>query len=1005
VKDSLDPARWEKVIALYHAASEHEPAQRSTFLVNACEGDNVLRSEVESLLRQDVSEGDMLERIAGENRNWSPAAKLDSRPMTLSAGTRLAHYEILGLLGAGGMGEVYRARDLKLKREVAIKILPEELSRDADRVSRFQREAEVLASLNHANIAIIHDVLEANETRFLVLELVEGETLGERIQRGPIPVDEALEIGRHICEALEAAHERGIIHRDLKPANVKITPDGKVKVLDFGLSKAVTQSASPTGRSHQGVETDPVAATVSNSPTLMSGSDAVILGTVPYMSPEQARGQPVDQRTDVFSFGCVLYEMLTAQQAFQGEDISEILGAVTKKNPDLSLLPADLNVRLYELLRRCFAKNRKDRWQAIGDVRIEIAGLMLDPRAHQLPPLHKSRSRVFATWAVSAAVIAVMTAAITTWIVWSLRPAATTLVTRFSYVLPEEQRFTRAGRHLVALSPDGKKVVYVADGQLYLKSLDEMIANPIPGTSEDVDTPFFSPDSMWVAFHSVSQRKLKKVAVSGGASVTICDLYALPFGASWTADGNILLGAGASGIQRVSAGGGTLETLVKVEPNQVGQSPQLLPDGHTVLFTIAANTGNDRWDKAQIVTHSLKTGERKTIMKGGGDARYVSTGHIVYAVGNILFAVPFDPSELQVTGRPVSVVQGVLRLNPADSGAANYSFSDNGSLVFVQNDRFGDQRSLVLIDLNGKRRPLDLRPASYLTPRFSPNGKQFAAVVNDEREGLSIWIHDLAGVAAPRRLNFGGSSALPLWTPDGRYIVFRSEPKTGPPGIFRQLSDGNGAAERLTAAEMDEDHRPESWSPDGKLLTLSIDSPRGRGVWALSLDGDRKLKPVFLGNSIQSSSSLSPDGRWLAYASAETDSRDIFVQPFSGGEPRYQITVSTLQTMDPLWSSDGKQLFYLENQIGGGRPRIFSVDIQAQPGLTLTYGQPKPLPIEGMRLGGVQYAGRPYDISPDGKQFIATYSRAEVQPGGREAYQMNFVLNWFTELQQRASVK
>jgi len=495
--------------------------------------------------------------------------------MSVDVGTRLGSYEITALLGRGGMGEVYRARDTKLKRDVAIKILPNEFSRDADRVSRFQREAEVLASLNHPNIAAIYDLQEANGSRFLILELIEGETVADRIAHGPIPVEEALDIAKYICEAVEAAHEKGIVHRDLKPANVKITPEGKVKVLDFGLAKAM--------------ETQSPSATLSNSPTMLSGTiGGMILGTAAYMSPEQARGRAADQRSDVFAFGCVLFEMLAGRQAFQGEDVSDVLASVIKADVDLTLLPHNLNPRLNELLRRCLAKDRKHRWHAIADVRLELETIIADPRGERVLAVGSPKREP--VWKRSLPIVAaiLLTFAIAAIFLRNPRSSPPLAVTRFAISLPEGQTFTNPGRHLIVVSPDGANLVYVANQRLYVRSMSDMQIRPIEGSVGDrgVTTPFFSPDGRWVGFFDTSTQKLKKVAITGGPAIDICDLTENPFGVSWAADNQIFAGQGPKGILRVSAdGGGKPQQAVAVQPGEVAYGPQLL-SGDSLLFTL-----------------------------------------------------------------------------------------------------------------------------------------------------------------------------------------------------------------------------------------------------------------------------------------------------------------------------------------------------------------------------------------------------------------------------------
>jgi serine/threonine-protein kinase len=909
--------------------------------------------------------------------------------MPVTIGSKLGSYEITSLLGKGGMGEVYRARDTKLKREVAIKILPDEFSRDADRTSRFQREAEVLATMNHPNIAAIYDVAEANETRFLVLELVEGETLAERIQRGRIPVEESIHIAHSICEALEAAHERGIVHRDLKPGNVKITPDGKVKVLDFGLAKAIDNA--------------PANSTLSNSPTMISATrGGMILGTAAYMSPEQARGENTDARSDVFSFGCVFYEMLTGRQGFQGRTVSDILASVLARELDFSLLPPRLNPKIPQLIRRAAEKEPKRRWQAVGDMRVEIEASMAAP--YEEPAAHRPLWKRAIPIVVTAVVVAAATAAL----MWNPRTVKRAGITRFPFVLPEGQRLTRPGRHMVTLSPDGAKLVYVANYQLYLRSMADMESRPIPGTNLDPDSPFFSPDGQWVGFHSSTENKLKKIAISGGAAVTICD-DPLPFGASWTSDDQILLGGGSAGILRVPANGGKPETIISVKPDEFAHGPQLLPGGNAILFTLATGVAEDRWEKAKIVVQSLKSGDRKIVQDGGGDARYLPSGHIIYASGSTLLAFPFDLQKLARSGGPVPVVEGVLR-TPASgvtTAAAQFSVSDSGSMVYVPGEADSSvNRVLVLVDRDGTRKPIPVPAAPYFTPRFSPDGKQLAAGTDDGKEA-AIWVYDLSGATSMRKLTFGGGNRFPLWSRDGKHIVFASD-REGDPALFWQRADGNGAAERLAQPEGKKAFfSPDSWSLDGKTLLFSTGSGPGvagdTGIWSV-VTGDRDAKPSVLIDTPRrdDSASVSPDGHWIAYESSELGQLQIYVQSFPPTTGKYQIT--TTGGAFPVWSQDGKQLFFVQNRTGGGlaSTQIFSVDVQTQPGFT--FGKPTPLPIENIRINGRPGLPRGYDISPDGKQFVVMLSPQDSKVSGA-AEQINVTLNWVEDLKQRLGAK
>jgi serine/threonine-protein kinase len=900
---------------------------------------------------------------------------------------RLAHYEISSRLGAGGMGEVYRATDTKLGREVAIKVLPELFASDPDRVVRFEREAKLLASLNHPNIAAIYGLEQSGGVLFLVLELVEGETLADRIAHGPIPAAEALQIARQVVEALEAAHEKGVIHRDLKPANIKITPDGKVKVLDFGLAKAFAVEQAN--------------AQLSQSPTISTAATGagIILGTAAYMSPEQAKGNlQVDKRSDIFSFGCVLYDMLAGRQAFQGETVTEVLASVLAREADLTRLPANLNPKVYDLLRRSLEKDLKKRWQAVGDLRVEIESVLADPRGVEIKA--PALAPPWARWKVAAAVLAsaVIGAAIAGAAVWSLRPSAVPAkVTRFPFVLPEDQTFTRTGRHLLAISPDGMSVVYVANNQLYLRRMAEMEARPIPGTDQDVNSPFFSPDGQWVGFYSFQDSTLKKIAITGGAAVTLC-AATNPFGVSWDGD-SIIFGQGANGILVVAANGGKPEVWARPESGEVASSPQILPGGNAALFTVTKAGNADRWDKANIVVQSRNSGERKVVIQGGGAARYVPTGHIVYALGTNLLALPFDVKRLEVTGGPIPIVEGIARaLNPeTNTAAAHVDFSTDGTLAYIPSSSLTTgigQRVLILTDRGGKNEALGLPAGVYDYPRFSPDGKQLAVQTNDDSGG-AISIYDLSGKSSLRRLTFQGNSRGSVWSRDGRRVAFGSS-QQGKPGIFWQAADGTGVAERLTTAAAGEDvHLPTSWSPDGNTLVFEIPKNGDWGLWALSAKGERKAEPlVDLPGSLQRNAEFSPDGRWFAYLSNEAKSEQVYVQPFPPTGAKYQI--SREHSHAPVWSPNGKELFYYDVDAR----KLVAVTIQTQP--SFSFGVPVPLPFEGMLQQGFE---RQYDVSPDGKRFLVLLPATPDERESRPTQQINIVLNWFEELKQRVPTR
>jgi serine/threonine-protein kinase len=855
---------------------------------------------------------------------------------------------------------------------VAIKILPDEFSRDADRVSRFQREAEVLASLNHPNIAAIYDLQEANGSRYLVLELVEGETLADRIARGPIPVEEALDIAKNICEALEAAHEKGIIHRDLKPANVKITPEGKVKVLDFGLAKAMSGTATAT--------------TLSNSPTLVSGTmGGVIIGTAGYMSPEQARGHEADQRSDIFSFGCVLYEMLTGHQAFQGEEVSDVLAAVLAREPDFSLLLKDLNPKFLDLLRRSLEKNRKRRWHCVGDLRSELEFITATPKI--APVVEQPIAQRSPVWkrAIPLLVAVAMTAAITGAALWSLKPSPLPNVTRFSITLGEGQQFTATARLAVAISPDGTQIVYEANRRLYHRWLSEFEARPIPGSEnfQSALNPVFSPDGRSVAFLAAQDVTIKKIPVSGGAAVTISPIVP-PYAISWGADGILL--TGKEGIMRVSANGGKPELVVGSKAGEVLSNPQMLPDRDAVLFTLSSAGMQTTDNSSRIVVQTIRSGERKTVVERGTDARYVPTGHIVYAFGGILFAVPFDLKRLEATGGEVPVVEGVRR---ATYGAApHFSFSKTGSLIYVPGpiSAAGNQQLLAVIDRKGDVETLKAPPRHYNFIRVSPDGKRVAF-----ESDANIWIYDLAGTIAPRQLTVGGANYYPVWTADGERVTFQSN-REGDLGIFWQRADGADPAERLTKPEQGAAHIPDSWSPDGQNLSFSAVKGDDAAVWILSI---KEKKASIFAQAASASlrwSSFSPDGAWLAYQSNEMKRNQVWVQPFPNTTgAKYPI----VDGGQPFWSPDGKELFF--NPAPG---TISVVSIRTKP--SFAFG-PAAVAEKGLGMGSPE-GPRYLDITRDGR-FIAAVNADQNQAGGLSAPQIQVVLNWFSELQQRVSVK
>jgi serine/threonine-protein kinase len=908
------------------------------------------------------------------------------------------------------MGEVYRATDTKLGRDVALKVLPEAFAKNGERMARFRREAKVLASLNHPNIATIHGLEESNGNCALVMELVEGPTLAERIivtprsrppgeavapgfsparadlkvgattgARGaPLPIDESLHIAKQIAEGLEYAHERGVIHRDLKPANVKVRPDGTVKILDFGLAKALEET--------------PAAGSISDSPTISAAAsrDGIILGTAAYMSPEQARGKAVDRRCDIWSFGAVLFEMLSGKQAFAGEDVSHTLAAVIMKEPDWSVLPDRMPPPVGRLLRRCLTKDPKQRLRDIGEARIAIESCLAGTGnvgaafesawAEQAPPLQVWRRAL--PWGVATATLAVALAGMSLWV--ALQPAvrpATRPIARFVVTLPPGDRLALGNTPAVSLSPDGSRLVYVANHgggtQLYVRAIGRFEATPVPGT-EGAEIPFFSPDGRSVGFFAGG--KLKKVSLSGGAPLTICSAPASR-GASWGSDGTIILAPSLSlGLFQVSAAGGTPKPLSFPDRKKGELShrwPQILPGNKEVLFTIW--TGNFNWDYDRIGVLSLETGERRVLLEGGTYARYVPSGHLVYARAGELLAVPFDLKQLEVTGPSVSMVQGISVTRAL--GVAQFSLSGDGSFAYVPGGSSVSERTLLWVDRKGASRPLLAPARAYGTPRLSPDGRRLAVGIYG---APGLWLYDLAR-GALTRLTESTLSPHPIWTPDGERVTFASL-ESGVINLYRMPVDGSSGAERLTTSENGQ--WPGSWSPDGRMLAFTeADPTTGYDLWVLKLEGDRKPRPFLQTPSNESGPIFSPDGRWLAYVSDESGRQEIYVRPFPG--PGGKMQISTEGGNEPMWARNGRELFYRN----GDKMMVTAVETQG----VFAASQPKQL-FEGHYETSYNAFERDYDISPDRQEFLMVKAAEQESP----PTQLNVVLNWSDELRRLA---
>jgi len=925
---------------------------------------------------------------------------LESLPYALSKGSLVAgKYRVIEEIGRGGMGIVYRAEDLTLARSVAIKVLPEMFTDDAERMARFEREAKLLAALSHPNIATVFGLEASDRKRFLVMELVEGDTLAERIRRGPLPLEQALKFCLQIAEGVEAAHEKGIIHRDLKPANVKITPDDKVKILDFGLAKAFYEGTP--------------ASDLSKSPTITEQmtEPGVILGTAAYMSPEQAKGRPVDKRTDIWAFGCILYECLTGKRAFTGETVSDTMAAILRAEADWNSLPADTPGNVRTVLRRCLQKDPRERLRDIGDARVEMLEGLSEPAevipvSQRLSPLqHMSIGAAILVIGLLSGMLAMK------YFKPATAPTSQPVVRSSVRVEPgywlEGLRwsppygFDQPSRTAMAISSDGRFIVYSAVKEnpgpqdkpcLYLRRTDQMGANPIAGT-EGGFNPFLSPDDRWVGFWVVElsgNAKLMKVSINGGVPVTLCDA-ALPFGASWGPENSIVFSPDeSSGLFRVSTDSGKPEILTAPDKSQEEVShrlPHCLPDGKGALFTIMG----DNYDlRPRVAVVDLKTRKWRDLIEDAADARYVPTGHLVFLRQGKLMVVPFDLGRHEVTGQPVPVIANIMQALNVNSGSHNtaagqFSISDSGWLAYAEGGITLDgQDSLVWVDQNGRSELAASFKAPFFAPRLSPDGQRIVYLASGmEQVG---WIYDL-NRSIESRLTDEGKAAWLNWTPDGKRVVF-GWCKSGQANLYWKRADGGSAMERLTTSDYDQE--PGSWNPDGTTLAFTEWHPEKLGNDILLLDvGSRRITPFLNSQANECHPEFSPDGRWIAYVSTESgrEVNEVYVRPFPGPGGRW--LVSHEGGREPIWGRDQRKLFY--RSVDGRQ--VWVVDIRTDGGFSA--GKPRLLfNAQGFEMGGMV---RTWDLSLDGQRFLMV-KMEEKKP--RPVTEMNLVQNWFEELKR-----
>jgi eukaryotic-like serine/threonine-protein kinase len=900
--------------------------------------------------------------------------------MTLTAGTKLGPYEITGAIGAGGMGEVYRARDAKLGRDVALKVLPEAFARDAERMARFQREAKVLASLDHPNIASIYGLEDSSSTHALVMQLIEGPTLADRIKQGPISVDESLRIAKQIAEALEYAHERGIVHRDLKPANVKVTADDAVKILDFGLAKAL--------------EGDAASMDISTSPTIsrLATMQGVLLGTAAYMSPEQAKGKSVDRRADIWAFGCVLYEMLTGQQTFTGEAVTDTLASVIKEEPDWSQLPAGTPIRVRVLLQRCLQKDPKQRLQAIGDARISLDEVLSgapDPALAGAPQAATPLWRRALPWAIAGLLFVALVSV--AFIHFREKPPAPAEPVRFDISPPG-----RGTIGVFELSPDGRQLAFAAAGSdgvpsVWIRSLDSTQPRRLSGSeSTQLTTFFWSPDSRYVAFGDGG--KLRKIDVSGGAAETLCEINGAVLGGSWNHDGVIIFGTNYTGLMRVSANGGPASPLTTLDSSRgevLHDFPEFLPDGRHFIYLRASN----ELDSNGVYVDSLnaKPGEQgsKRLLSTLSDAIYVpssdaSAGQLLFIRDGALMAQPFDAQRLELSGEPATVASHIDTFR----NHGFFSASTNGVLVYSTGS-VARTFQPTWFDRQGKVLGTVGEPGDFASLSISPDGK--GAAVSRIDSGIALWLLDFSR-GTSERFTFGSAGAADgIWSPDSSRIIFGYY-RSGVSDLYQKPA--SGATDEELLLKSSENKIPTSWSRDGRFLLYAVQNRKtAKGeLWILPLVGDKKPHP-FLRNEFNNDfGRFSPNGRLVAYQSDESGRNEIYVRTFTPDSPTAasdtggKWLISTDGGSEPRWGEDGKELYFL-----GAGGTLLSVEIATSP--VFQAGVPKPLfrtplpPRSAVRES--------WDLTPDGKRFLL------LAPGGPTGeVPLTVVLNWQAGLKQ-----
>jgi len=906
--------------------------------------------------------------------------------MALPGGTRLGPYEILAAIGAGGMGEVYKARDTRLDRDVAVKVLPAEVAADPDLRQRFEREARAVAALQHPHICVLFDVgdapspqpsaLSPDKIQYLVMEYLDGETLAERLRKGPLPLDQALQVAIQIADALDKAHRHGITHRDLKPGNVMLTKAG-AKLLDFGLAKL-----RPAGT---GATTG-----LSAAPTMSVAltGEGTILGTVQYMAPEQIEGQEADARTDIFAFGVLLYEMLTGRKAFEGKSHASLMGAILKDEPPpMSTLQPLTPSALDRSVRTCLAKDPDNRWQTARDLHRELKWVAERPaeQHHKASEIRRRSPGVRPAW-VFGLLICAAAVVLFAWTATRSRVAAPGDVVRSSVALPSGASVTTPRN--IALSPDGRVIVFIgqdsAGSRLFMRPIDSFDATVIAGTN-GAQAPFFSPDGRWIGFFQSGENKLKKVALSGGAPQTICDTDGILLPA-WGDDGTIMFSRNTgTGLLSVSADGGSPRVLTTPDRGASEKShrgPDILPGGKAVLFTVGT-ADISSFDDARIEALALPSGQRKVLIRGGMNARYVATGHLIYARAGSLLAVPFDVNRLEVTGAPMALISDVF--TQSTEGYAGFAISRSGSLLYVPGGATAGNRSLVRVDRQGRSEAvLEARRPFLFTPRLAPDGRRIAITVDGAT--AEVWVYDLERTTGARVV-YGWDNSNPVWSPDGNELVFNSNRgRAGSFNLFSQSVEGTERARQLTATA-DVRQVPQSRSPDGRYLVFAQISASGNSdIWVMTV-ADGTSRPVLQTSAVETNARISPDGRFLAYESDESRRNEVYVQAFPNATRRWQVSLDGGTA--PEWAASGRELFYRN----GSQMMAVSVAAGSEPLL----GRPARL-FEGDYLQSSPWVGSAYGVARDGRFVMITNER-------QTTTHLNLVQNWIEELKRLVPTK